>query len=436
MSDPPEGSAVTDPVVEVDGVAVDLGGVEVLSDVDLTVEAGRFVGLIGPNGAGKTTLLRTINGVLPPDEGVVRVDGDPVADLPAKAVGRRVATVPQNTSLSFAFDVRQVVSMGRNPYVSRFGAESERDRELVERALERTEVAALADRPITDVSGGERQRVLLARALAQNAPVLLLDEPTASLDVNHQVRTLELVADLVADGKTAVAAIHDLNLAAHYCDELVLLGDGRVLDAGDPADVLTEGNLQAAFDARAAVTSHPVTGSTYVTALPERDGDRDARVHVVAGGGTGSRLLYLLDVAGYDVSVGALSEGDADLQAARQLGLDVVETPPYAPVDDAAERAVRERVRDAAVTVVADVEVGPGNLPNLRAAQEADRLVLVEQRPFTERNYAGDDGWRAYELLRERGTVVDPDDVVGAVEAVLGAEPQAARGAVADGEDD
>ncbi|PSP79641.1 heme ABC transporter ATP-binding protein [Halobacteriales archaeon QS_1_68_20] len=426
---------MTDPIVEVRGVSVDLGGVEVLSDVDLTVESGRFVGLIGPNGAGKTTLLRTINGVLAPDDGAVRVDGQHVTALSASAVGRRVATVPQNTNLSFSFDVRQVVAMGRNPYVSRFGTESVRDRELVERALERTDVAELADRPITDVSGGERQRVLLARALAQDASVLMLDEPTASLDVNHQVRTLELVADLVSEGRTAVAAIHDLNLAAHYCDELVLLSDGRVLDAGDPEDVLTEENLQTAFDARAAVTSHPVTGSTYVTALPERDGDHETRVHVVAGGGTGSRLLYLLDAAGYDVSAGALSEGDADLRAALQLGLDVVETPPYAPVDDAAEREVRERVREAAVTVVADVEVGPGNLPNLRAASEADRLVLVEQRPFTERNYAGDDGWQAYEPLREHGRVVDPDDVVGAVESVLAGDPPQVTDAVADVED-
>jgi len=412
-----------EPMVAVDEVRVSLGGATVLDGVSATVERGRFVGLVGPNGAGKTTLLRTVNGVLSPDGGAVRLGGRPVAGLSAAETGRLVATVPQDTTLSFEFDVRDVVAMGRNPYQSRLAGADDADREAVERAMERTDVARFADRSIGAVSGGERQRVVLARALAQATPLLLLDEPTASLDVNHQVRTLELVAELVADGKTVVAAIHDLNLAAHYCDELLLLSDGGILAVGQPDAVLTEDHLEGAFDTRAAVTSHPVTGSTYVTALPERDASRDATVHVVAGGGTGSRLLYLLDAAGFGVTVGALSEGDADLDTARQLGLDAVTTPPYAPVDDAAAAAVRERVRTADVTVVSDVEVGTGNLPNLRAAREADRLVVVEERPFVERNYAGDPARGVYEDLRERGRVVDPEAVIGTVEAALASPP-------------
>jgi iron complex transport system ATP-binding protein len=411
------------PMLEVDDVAVSLGGVEVLTGVSAAVDRGRFVGLVGPNGAGKTTLLRTVNGVLSPDAGAVRVADERVRGLSAAEAGRLVATVPQDTSLSFEFDVRDVVAMGRNPYQSRLSTADEADREAVERAMERTDVARFADRSIGSVSGGERQRVVLARALAQDAPLLLLDEPTASLDVNHQVRTLELVADLVAEGKTVVAAIHDLNLAAHYCDELVLLSDGRVLAGGEPGDVLTEDHLADAFDTRAAVTRHPVTGSTYVTALPERETARDDRVHVVAGGGTGSRLLYVLDAAGFTVSTGALSEGDADLQTARQLGVDAVTTPPFAPVDDAAEAAVRDRVRAADVTVVSDVEVGAGNLPNLRAAAAADRLVLVADRPFVDRNYAGDEARGVYESLRERARVVDTGGVLDAVDAALEAPP-------------
>jgi iron complex transport system ATP-binding protein len=403
-------------MLAVEDVSVSLGGVEVLADVSATVERGQFLGLVGPNGAGKTTLLRTMNGVLSADTGGVRVDGRRVDDLSAAEAGRLVATVPQDTTLSFDFDVRDVVAMGRNPYQSRFGGASAADREAVERAMARTDVLGFADRSIGAVSGGERQRVVLARALAQDTPLLLLDEPTASLDVNHQVRTLELVADLVAEGKTVVAAIHDLNLAAHYCDELVLLAAGAVLAEGPPDAVLTEEHLEGAFDTRAAVTSHPVTGSTYVTALPDRDARRDKAVHVVAGGGTGSSLLYLLDAAGFEVTVGALSEGDADLDTARQLGLEAVTTPPYAPVDDAAEAAVRDRVAAADVTVVSDVEVGTGNLPNLRAATDADRLVVVVDRPFVERNYAGDEARGVYESLRGRARVVDPTDVLGAVE--------------------
>lgn len=416
-------------MIRIDGVEVSFADNPVLDGVDVSIDDGQFVGLVGPNGAGKTTLLRAISGVLKPNSGEVRVDGDPVSALPSKEASRRIAVVPQDTTLSFDFAVEDVVAMGRNPYQSRFSGPGESDREHVESAMERTRVADFADRSITAVSGGERQRVLLARALAQDAPVLLLDEPTASLDINHQVRTLELVRELVdGDGKTVIAAIHDLNLAAHYCDELLLLADGRVRASGDPGTVLSEDHLEDAFGARAVVSRHPVTGSTYVTALPDRpaESEREGRVHVVGGGGTVSRLLYLLSAAGYEVSVGALNEGDSDLETARSLGLDVVTEEPFAPIGEDARRAVEARIREADATVLADVEVGAGNLANLRAAREADSPVVVEERPFAERNYAGSEAAALYRELCDSGRVVGPDELLSAVADAVGEDPEEA----------
>ncbi|WP_458187392.1 ATP-binding cassette domain-containing protein [Haladaptatus sp. NG-WS-4] len=429
-------------MIRVEDVTLTLGDSRVLDGVDARIPSGLFVGLVGPNGAGKTTLLRTMNGVLSPDSGRVLVGGDDVSSLSSKEASRRVATVPQDTSLSFDFPVRDVVAMGRNPYHSRFGGRVEMpvadgaggsladtngtnagatDGEVVERAMERTEVARFSDRPITAVSGGERQRVLLARALAQDTPVLLLDEPTASLDINHQVRTLELVRELVREGKTVVAAIHDLNLAAHYCDDLLLLDSGSVLSSGPPTEVLAEDTLREAFDARAVVSRHPVTGSTYVTALPERTTSPtpEGRVHVVGGGGTVSRLLYLLSAAGYEVSVGVLNEGDSDLETARLLGLDTVVEEPFAPIGPGAREAVETRIEAADVTVLADVEIGAGNLSNLEAVRDAESVIVVEERPFEERNYAGSDAAVCYRSLCERGTVVSPDELLSAVEDAL-----------------
>ena len=405
------------PAIELNDVSVALGGQTVLDGLSATIDDGTFVGLIGPNGAGKTTLLRVLNGSLTPDSGSVRVAGQNVHTLSSKAASRLVATVPQTTNVTFDFPVREVVRMGRTPHRGRFDGWTQADESAVEDAMARTSVTALADRSVTEISGGERQRVLIARALAQETPTLLLDEPTASLDINHQVRTLELVDDLVTDGTTAVAAIHDLNLAAHYCDALILLADGRILSAGDPATVLSESNLRDAFDAEAVVSRHPVTGSVYVTALPSSSASADAtgRVHVVGGGGTAARSLHVLSAAGYAVSAGALNEGDTDAEAARRVGADLVTVPPYAPVDDAARSAVESRVRAADVTVVADVEVGEGNLANLEAAASADYLVLVEERPFTERNYAGDEGYAVYERLKERGHVVEPAELLSIV---------------------
>jgi len=258
--------------VTVEDLVVGLGGNTVLDGLSLSVTSGSLVGLVGPNGAGKTTLLGTINATLAPDGGRVLVGNEDVHALSSRAVARRVATVPQDTSVPFSFPVRRVVEMGRHPHRPRFGADP--DPGAVDRAMERTGVADLADRSIDAVSGGERQRVMLARALAQDAPVLVLDEPTASLDVNHQVATLDLVAGLVGEGRTALAAIHDLNLAARYCDAVAVLADGRILAAGPPREVLTEDAVARAFGADAVVVDHPVTGSPLVTALGERTDDR------------------------------------------------------------------------------------------------------------------------------------------------------------------
>lgn len=256
--------------IDVESVGVSLGGARILEGVSLSVPAGSFVAVVGPNGAGKTTLLRTINGVLAPDEGRVLLDGRAVTDLSAREVARLVATVPQGTELAFEFPVRDVVEMGRTAHRGRFERAGEADRAAVETAMERAAVADLADRSVGSVSGGERQRVLLARALAQESPALVLDEPTASLDVHHRVRTLGLVADLVEEGRTAVAAIHDLDLAARFCDSLVVLADGGVLATGPPEEVLTESVVERAFGGPVTVDDHPATGTPSVTALEDR----------------------------------------------------------------------------------------------------------------------------------------------------------------------
>lgn len=403
-------------MIDVDGVSVRLGTVTALEEVSATVERGQFVGLVGANGAGKTTLLRSITAALTPEAGTVHVAGSDVHSLPSRAVSRKVAVVPQDTSLAFDFDVREIVAMGRTPYNSRLGRSDRAKQQVVEQALERTSVAAFADRAISEVSGGERQRVLLARALAQDTPVLLLDEPTASLDINHQVRTLELVRELVDDGKTVIAAIHDLNLAAEYCDELLLLSDGRCLATGAPRAVLTEENLKHAFETQAVVARNPVTGSVYVTAVPESlDRGSNGRVHVVGSGEAAARHFYQLTAAGFDVSAGVLSRGDAALETAHRLGLDTVTVDPFAPVDDAARARVEQLVERADVTVVTDVEVGRGNIANLEAASQADSVVIVEERPFHERNYAGNEGEKAYESLAAEGPVVSAGEMVQTV---------------------
>ena len=356
--DIPEGSG---PLVEVDDLWVSLGGTRILRGVDATMDRGRFVGLVGPNGAGKTTLLRTITGAITPDSGSITVAGERIGDLSSKATSRLVTTVPQDTTVAFEFDVRTVVGMGRHPHRSRIGGWTNADTAAVERALDRTDTQRFADRVVTTLSGGERQRVLLARALAQETPVLLLDEPTGSLDINHQVRTLELVRDLVAGGRTVIAAIHDLDLAARYCDHLLLLSGGDVVADGTPASVLTESAVGEAFDARATIARHPVTGAVSVTALPDdHERETDAgRVHVV-GDDAAVRHLYTLDAAGFEVSVGAVNEGSAVAETARSLGIDTVtvDIEDHEYVDIVGDAASKATLREAGVERADAIIVG------------------------------------------------------------------------------
>jgi iron complex transport system ATP-binding protein len=239
--------------VQMQGVRVVLGGVEILHGVDLNVEPGEWVTIIGPNGAGKSTLLRAVAGLLP-CTGDVALHGKALSQLTRRERARQVAMVPQTPEVPPGMAVLDYVLLGRTPYIRTFGRESASDLHVVDEVLARLDLAALADRPLETLSGGERQRAFLARALAQEADILLLDEPTAALDIGHQQDVLDLVDELRRDGGlTVLATMHDLSVAGGYAGRLVLLSGGRVALTGGPQDVLTEEALSTHYGARVRV---------------------------------------------------------------------------------------------------------------------------------------------------------------------------------------
>jgi iron complex transport system ATP-binding protein len=246
------------------------GVVPVLRGVDLNLSKGDFVALIGPNGSGKTTLLKTLAGILAPRTGRVAWEGRDLRALPRRDIARRIALVPQELSLPYAFSVEEMVALGRTPYVRAFLGETRADRDAIARALEQTETRSLAGRFFSDLSGGERQRVVIAMALAQEPQVLLLDEPTVHLDINHQIEILDLIQRLNRErGLSVLATMHDLNLAALYFDRLVLLNGGRIVAEGSPREVLTAETIARVFDARVAVHAHPARAeSPHIILLP------------------------------------------------------------------------------------------------------------------------------------------------------------------------
>jgi iron complex transport system ATP-binding protein len=250
------------------GVSFSQDGQAILRDVHLSVSSGELIGLIGPNGAGKTSLLKVISGLWSGAKGRITLLDKPLARHSTRDIARLIAHVPQITALDFPFSVKQIVLMGRNPHLSRFELETERDRRMADQAMRRTKTFDLAERMIGTLSGGERQRVLIARALTQEPRLLLLDEPTANLDIQHQMGILELVQNLIReDGLGAVAAVHDLELAARFCDRLVLLHEGTVLAEGQPEGVLSPDYLRAAYGVETRAYADPITGYRRIAIL-------------------------------------------------------------------------------------------------------------------------------------------------------------------------
>jgi iron complex transport system ATP-binding protein len=247
----------------------------VLSGVSMQVPDRGFVGILGPNGSGKTTLLKVLSGTRQPASGSVVLDGRRLAETPKSVLARRMAVVPQETILAFDYSVLEVVMMGRYPHLGTFEIEGPRDYTAVRRALAATGTDSFEQRHFATLSGGEKQRVVIAGALAQiagdragPAPILLLDEPTAALDLAYQIEIASLLRNLRQEMPLSIVlSTHDLNFAASLCDGLVLLKNGRVLDAGPTDDVLTESNVRRLYGVDADVHRHSQSGHLVVTPL-------------------------------------------------------------------------------------------------------------------------------------------------------------------------
>jgi iron complex transport system ATP-binding protein len=252
-------------MLSIENISAGYDGKLVLHNVSMKAHAGQFIGLIGPNGSGKTTLLRVISGVLAPETGQVLLQGTRLKKIGKRNLARVMACLSQDISLDLSFTVREITLMGRVPHLPKLGGESKKDFEIAENAMEFADVSHFADCLITEISGGERQRALIAMCLAQEPRVLLLDEPTNHLDIAHQLLVLDLIKKLNCQtGMTVVAVFHDLNLAAEYCDKLLVLDCGRVEAFGSPQDVLTADMILKVYGAKVQTLKNPVSNKPHI----------------------------------------------------------------------------------------------------------------------------------------------------------------------------
>lgn len=261
--------------LEMQGITLAYGDKKVVEDVTFQVMPGEMVGLVGPNGSGKSTIIKALSRIVTPHSGRVLINGRDISQIPRRELSLLIGVVPQIPLLPSPFTAFEIVLMGRNPHLGLFQYEGPKDMDIVWQAMGQTSTQCLAERRISELSGGEIQCVVIARALAQETQAILLDEPTANLDIGRQIEILDLVKSLCRENKlTVVAALHDLNLASHYCDRLLLINKGRIHAEGTPTEVINTKNIEQVYGCGSYVHTHPLSGLPAV--LPRVDRNRDS----------------------------------------------------------------------------------------------------------------------------------------------------------------
>lgn len=407
------------------GVTCGYGSTPVLSDATLQVSRGELLGIVGPNGSGKSTLLKAMSRVLPPRQGRILLQEDDIYKMRPARAARHLAVVPQESGLDFPFTVEDVVMMGRIPHLKRFQREGPQDREIVREAMRQTNIIELAERLVTELSGGEKQRVLIARALAQEPEVLFLDEPTSFLDLNYQIEIMDLLNRLrYEQGLTAVMVVHDLNLASQYCDNLLVLKAGQIFTAGNPAQVLTEALIKEVYGCEVKVEQRHPGGRPTLVIQPfnHRLNTTHYRVHVVGGGGSCGLLFHYLQERSWEVSTGVINIGDSDWQEAKRQGFSVVEAAPFSEIGLEEDQLNRAAMLEADFIVLPPIPFGSGNLPNLRSvlemAQRGAPVIVIDEGEIGDRDYTGGEASIIYhKLLQSQVYVVeDPSQAMAVME--------------------
>ena len=398
---------------------------KVLEDINFSMQQGEFIGLIGPNGSGKSTLLKNINSKFKPQQGLVYLDGDNLHQLDKKELARNLAVVPQSTEINFDFTVEEIVLMGRTPYIGRFSSEQEEDFAIAKEVMKLTNTFCLKDRYINQLSGGERQRVIVARSLAQNPELLLLDEPTSNLDINYQLEIMNLLKRLNHEQElTILVVLHDLNLAAKYCDKLLLIDQGQIHSFGTPQEIITSENISEVYGSEVTVKYHYPDNTPYVTLIDQQyipQSKLEHRIHLICGGGTGRELMEQLVAKGYQVSCGVVNKQDSDWELATSYDIETVIEEPFAPISEAQHQQNLDKIKTAETVVLTEVPIGHGNLLNLKAAlwaaQRGKEVIVVHEQNIAERDYTAGAGSKIFKQLLQQ-EVTEVEDTVSVLKAI------------------
>lgn len=405
-------------MIQVDQLQFTFDDKPLFDGLNFTINEGEIFSIIGPNGCGKSTLLRLLRGSIAPQQGNIRWNGTPVSSISSLSMARKVAVVPQTVHIDFPYKVHQVVEMGRYPHrKSLLSFSDQSDQQAVRHALAVTDIVNLAERTVTQLSGGELQRVFLARALAQSADVLFLDEATSHLDIDHRLELSELLVRLNREqGTTIVQISHDLDLASAMSDRIMLLSEhGEIVSIGTPDEVMTAEKLRQVFRVNVKVDKNPLTGTPLIlpminTSVHQLD---QLKVHLICGGGSGKILLRKLHLANAQLSTGPLNQSDADESLATALDIPHTTEHPFCPYSDDVLRDSEKLIENTDVVVVSTRWWGSGNLACLQLASKAleqkKQLYLIGHTKG--QDYTAGQAWKQIDQLIDDGAIViDSED--------------------------
>lgn len=397
-------------MLNVQNLTVCSGNKKILNSIDFSANEGEFIGIIGPNGAGKSTFIKAITDLIDIKDGKVTIDGTDNKKLSKRNRAKLVAVVPQEFNVDFEFSVFDIVMMGRNPHIQKKKPETKNDIEIVRDAMRLTNTWHLKDRIFNEISGGEKQRAIIARAIAQQTKLILMDEPTSHLDIHHQIEILEL-ANMLRKKKniTIIAVLHDINMAARFCDKLVLISEGKKIAEGPPDKVIDKKYLQQVYKMEMIIRKNKILSVKEIVPLrvmKDKKVVEKLNVHVICGGGTGSQLLERLISLGFDVSSGVLNIGDSDWEVCRMLGIKCIEVPPFSSI---AEKHMIENLKlieKADIILITDVPYGIENIKNLEVLLnlDADKKIFIK-KSHSKFDYTGGRALAIIEELEKRGNL-------------------------------
>jgi iron complex transport system ATP-binding protein len=400
-------------------------GTPVLKSLNFEIKKNSFISILGPNGAGKSTIVNLLSKVLVGYGGEILIEDKNIRDLNQIEIAKKIAVVPQSTSIGFNFSVFETVMMGRYPYLSRFKSENQEDFKIVNEVMKLTRTDIFKDKNYNELSGGEKQRVIIAQTLVQNSPIIILDEPTSHLDINFQIEFMELFFSLFKNNKkTIIGIFHDINLAIQYSEKIMLLKDGGIFCYGNVEEAITRTNMMSVFNSDVYIGKNPFTGKLYVSPNfnlqfihKNEKINKEIKVHVIGGGGAASPILNILHNSGYIVSTGVVNILDTDINTAEQLGITFVNEAPFSPISEEAYLRNLELIKTSDFVILPCVEFGNGNFLNLSAALEAihlgKKVIVINTTDINTRDYVDGKATLLYmEILSGNAIVLNDNDEI------------------------